>query len=565
MPTVPVTVPVARRQVATAPLPSVRVPVDAPRGAFSPVDIGPAAGILSDAIERDQQKLDIAANMEKDNLLADAHDSIEAQAKSAHGTAALDAVPAARDAWQKAVDEIGANLPARQRAAFYARASQYGQALHRSLQLHAHTETEQYADDQFKAGISKRMDSAAGHFDDPVVRDQSIAELGAIVRDRGRVMGQPQEMTDQQVATMTSNAHVAVLGRMFAAQNDLVASAYYDAHKDQIVGKDATAAANAVHEGNRRGESQRQFDAITAAGGTVGDMITKARAISDPEVRDLTETRIRQNDAAQREQARNQREQVMQSATNIIEKTHDFSQVPASIVAGMTVGERRSLRDYAESIAGGGTVKTDIPRWLTLRAAAANPSTRDWFMTQWNPVEDMNRMSPADLKGLVEFRDGLRGKDERTTESLDNLNYRHGIVTNSLRGIGMLVDPKTGIVEKKEAATLYRSVDAQIEALQEREKRKATSKEVQQITDELITSRVVADPHWYNSGATTTKRLFELDKTPDSIVLDVKDIPTDQRAAMTRQLRAAGMPVTDASLVQHYKAYLGSLVQHGPR
>src|SRR4051812_13121842 len=129
------TVPVARRQVATAPLPSVRVPVDAPSGAFSRVDIGPAASVLVQAKDRERQKVDIAAGIATDNQLDDAQNDIEAQAKSVHGNAALGASAAAREAWQKAVDDIGSNLPESQKAAFYARASMRGQALHRSIEL----------------------------------------------------------------------------------------------------------------------------------------------------------------------------------------------------------------------------------------------------------------------------------------------------------------------------------------------------------------------------------------------------------------------------------------------
>lgn len=410
MPVVPV---YPGQQVAPS-ISAPRVAVDAPVESFAAgtairgADVSNVQRAVSDLYQQQQQKADQVALLDADNQLADLGISLQSAALGRQGKDALGATQDANAQWQQATAAIGNGLSNdRQKLAFQARADSRWNALHEVIERHADTELQKYDDETTSSALTNRTNDAIDNYQDPARVAQAIAEQQAIVADYGARHGLSPESIQEQTAATVSKTHVGVIDRMLANQQDLTASAYYEAHKDQIVGSDAIPLERALDEGSIRGESQRQSDAIASTTTSLGDALKQAQQIQDPKIRDAVEDRLRQNYADRATNERQMAYQAFQDAGDILERTHSLDAIPPKTWLALSVEDRGALQRRLEQIRNPERVTDPETYYKLMNMAALNPATMAQFqnldLSKYRP-----QLSDGDFHQLVELQLSIR-------------------------------------------------------------------------------------------------------------------------------------------------------------
>jgi hypothetical protein len=298
------------------------------------------------------------------------------------------------------------------------------------------------------------------------------------------------------------------------------------------------AAKNEDRDLNVRRESQAQFDAIIAKHGTGSAAIKAARAIDDPEVRDSTESRIRQEHALEKQREIEQREALFEEAQEFINEGGKYADLPLRFKNGLKAAALNSLRSYAEQTAGGGKVKTDPAETLRLsNLYAMDPQ----LFGDENPNEWVSKLSEPDYEKWVQRWSNVRsGKDESGKDS----GYRSIAQKKADRMVQLFgsATPKKGDGEKitKNRERFNDAWEAQVEAYKQQHGRAPAGKDADRILDDM-TAEVAID--WGRD-----KRVFELGEG------DIPEVPEADRSDIIRELQRRGKPVTEAEIIRWYKA-----------
>lgn len=565
MPTVP------RRDpstVSTAPLPGVRSTLGAPTAAFgglpSAPDISGLAGHVAQIVEREQQHADQIAVLDADNQLATLQDALlydpKTGALSRKGQNAFGAPEDVNQGWDKGVAAIEGGLKTdRQQEAFRRAAGARFHQVHETVQRHVSGEIQAYDQQTSTAAIGNRLNDALTNYQDPGAVARSIQETRAIITDFATRNGWAPEEIAAKTTEAESRIHVGVVNQLLANDQDLTAAKYFADHKDAIGGDAQAQVTRALEEGSVRGESQRQAKAIMATRpATITDARVAWEKITDPKVRDATEERVRKAFAEQAEAQRQQRDAMMQRATDIIESTRDFNKIPPAMVATLTLGERSSLREYAAKLVKGVPVETEWTRYYDLKSLASADATRDKFLST-NLLADRPHLADVEFKELVSLQAELRKGTAKAHESLGDYRTFNDIVEGGLKSVGL--DPtlvkspgdKTAINAR--IALFKRSVTDQLAAVEARTGKKATDDEIQATVDNLLVRGVRLDAKNREQG---TAFVFER-QVGERMVLKITDVPPGERAKATAALQRAGLPITDAAVIKLYTQRVGHI------
>lgn len=569
------TVPAPHQQVGLEPLPNARVAVDAPieafgGGAANPrLDLSELANQAHDIFQQEKQRADETAVVAAAAKASDLETRLTISTRQRLGTDAFSAPEQVTEDWDKSTQEIESGLTNdTQRAAFERVKASHWNSLNSAVQSHVADQRQKYDAQVTDDAIGAERNAAIVNFDNPGRVALSIAnQVAAIKTHLEKVYnGQiPEGLLERATLEASSSTQTAVIDRLLANGQDLAAKTYYSAVKDQISGADSTKIEKALEVGSKRGESQRQADAILAKPDIDEQTaVQQARAIKDPDVRDDVEERIRREFTERAQQQRAVRDATFQRASDQLERARgDVNRINPSDWAGLTLQERSALRAYGKQLTEGTPTKTDLGTYYSLRTMAVTPETRDKFLKR-NLMLDRPYLSEGDFKQMVDLQADLKKGDQASENKLHAIRTNDQIVNDALEGIGLGVVPSKREKDKPIIDTIKRSIDAAVELEQSRTGKPASSADVQRITDQILTQHVVSTPGWLWGTNQENKRLFELGPN-DQLVLTVKDIPKPDRDALTARLRKAGLPVTDESLVSHYKAYVGGLVRRGPQ
>jgi hypothetical protein len=571
MPTVPY---ISEPRVNPSPLPGARVSTEAPIEAFGggaaaqqTPDLSGAQHALGAiaAIEREEQaKADAVVVDQARFQLGEAKLAAKSRLQQLQGTDALTAPePIAAD-WKKTVGDIGSGLNARQRELFQPHVASETLDLDETMQRHVFAQRQALDADTFDANTKLAYQDALDHAGDDFYVRHSIDMSAAQTREFAQRHGMPAEWTAAKIADQTSAIHMGVVNVLTAGEQDLTAKAYFDANKGELHGADLIHATAAVEEGSSRAESQRQADSILANTSTLGDAVQAARKIQDPRVRELTIQQVREAHAINQQDQREQAENNMVTAGNLIDHFGSVSKIPPAMWSQFSPSQKSELESYADGKRGGG-VQTDWQTYYDLRTLASSAATHDEFL-KTNLLDYMGRLAPAQLHEMIDLQAGLRKGEDAAGSKLQGIQTREQVVTSAIHGIGLgfASSPNARKQEGETIAMIRRSVDTQAELEEQRTQKPVSTADVQRIVDDIVTQHVVSSPGWLWGTNTSQKRLYELGPN-DQLVLTSKDIPLADRRALTSALRGRGLPVTEESLVNAYRSYLSGLVNRGPR
>ncbi len=183
---------------------------------------------------------------------------------------------------------------------------------------------------------------------------------------------------------------------------------------------------------------------------------------------------------------------------------------------------------------------------------------------------DRGKLGNAQFIQLTDLQSSLRNKEEGAEAKLARVATIPATIKRVLNGVGVGVGD-VGSTPKKEDAAIFdevtRSVNAEIEAEQQQKGKPVSTADVQRITDELVTKRVILQqPSFWSGNQASTRRAPLYDLQPgERLILTAKDIPLSERQALTNALRQQGMPVTDQTILKAYNNHLLGLVKRGPQ
>jgi hypothetical protein len=286
-----------------------------------------------------------------------------------------------------------------------------GARLRAEAEAHAERETNQFDLDTTEGALANRINDAATNYRDPAKVAQALAEQQAILKDFGRRHGIAPEKLKDKLGEQSSKLHMGVLSQMLADDNDRAATQYFAAHQGEIQADDQVKVKHALEQGSTMGEGQRQADAIIGVKDiSRTDAFERARAITDPKVRQETERRLDVEFSRRDRAERDEYEANHERALGFVEQGR---MPPASVMATLKAADRISIRNVFKKAASGEPVHTDQATLYGLMLAAGDPDpkTREQF-AKTNLLQYRDRLSASDFEQMA--REQVRARKGET-------------------------------------------------------------------------------------------------------------------------------------------------------
>jgi soluble lytic murein transglycosylase len=212
-----------------------------------------------------------------------------------------------------------------------------------------------------------------------------------------------------------------------------------------------------------------------------------------------------------------------------------FQDLPSSVRSALPPGKVDNLMTFAGKIAKGENVATD---WSLYYRLASDPE----LLARTNLGVLRDRLAPAEFKQLTgQQADLSKGDDKRT-----HLLSAKGVIDQMMRENG--IDPSPKDSDKNGAEKVGQLMAAYQDRISAREAqlgKKLGDKELREEAAALF--RPVKTSGFLGFSSETPVGLV---KPTDTVI-----VPDADRAAIERQLRAAGRPVTDAAIEALYRAH----------
>lgn len=296
-------------------------------------------------------------------------------------------------------------------------------------------------------------------------------------------------------------------------------------------------AQNENKETRIRADSQAAEDQIFSEGGSLESMRKKARALTDPDVRDSTLARLegRVNDReADREVADRH---LRRSAWDVVLKGGKWEDIPPKVVANMDPQDGIQIKNYLASGARGAD-KTDTSVWYGLKQLQGDDPKA---FADADLLKYRASLSETDFQ---QFADA-QGKIHEDIRNGYGVQTDNQMVESALRGMGIKTTTKASERDLNRAQTFRYQFDREISALQKEQGKKA-SEDQKQATIDRLTLEVVTERRFFSD---TKKRVFEVN--PEEQIQEVV-IPKDERKRIIAALERRKIEPTEERIQALY-------------
>lgn len=558
------------RRIAISPLPNVQVSPDAPPQAFqpgaAPPDLSGVARVVGSLLAQERQRSDQVALLDAENQLGTLERELlygqQGGVLTQRGKNALQAAETARARWAEGRARIEQGLRGdAQLLAFRRRAISRELDFRTTTERYVRGEIDRYDQDTTTAALAQIENDALTNAADKERLRSAIQTMGAIVRDYGQRRGLPREAIEGEIATRTSAIHQGVIAGLLSRGADQSAQAYYEANREAMTATDRTRMDGALAEGSARGASQREADRIGSEETTLTGALGLARSITDPTVRQMTESRLRQMFQDRDEAERDAASAALKEATGIIERSRRVTAVPPALWTSLGLGERAALRRYAEQLSTGVRPDTDWRRYYTLKSEAADPQSRPSFLKRDLMIE-RSRLAESEWKELVGLQTAMKADSPKAALEVTAYMTTEQIVTASMRAAGLEPSVSAKGPAGRRAARFRQAVQQQLQTIVDTKGRRATARETQEVVDDLLVEGLVSGSGIFGLFP-DRRRAFE--RSPSERLTAIAgSIPATDRALIEDALTQAGQAVTEAAVVRLYEKRLNSLSTAAP-
>jgi len=221
-------VPTIKRRVGTAPL---RLEQPAPETEVDLSGVGELGKLTEQIFQEEVAKANQVAVLDADLALSQAETELfnaPEGALNARGKDATAIYDPTMEAYDKTVSEISSGLNEAQALTFRNLSQGRRKTANKQLLNHISNEAFEFDTATTTALLTNEQARIADNYGDEVAISESIAKQTAILKDYAKRNGQGKEVTDQKVRDNTSNNHKAIINRMLADGNDVLASEYFN-------------------------------------------------------------------------------------------------------------------------------------------------------------------------------------------------------------------------------------------------------------------------------------------------------------------------------------------------
>lgn len=412
-------------------------------------------------------------------------------------------------------------------------------------QLEAHTarEAEVHMRQTTEATIAAAGEEAVLNYNNDQIRSEKLGLQRATLEQYTARMGMDREAADHHIKQELSKTHSSIVTTMLSDKQDMAAREYFEANKDLFSKDDALRIKKDLEVGSLRGESQRRADQILSKYGDMRTALAETRKITDPELRDETESRVQRYFSLQQAADRDREEKLYHSAFNFVDQKKELP--PPNIWNALAPEAKKSVKAWLEHKQKGTSPITDWEKYNDIKQIAATPESRDQFL-KMNVMALRGSLADTEFKEIVNLQASLRKGDEKTAKELDGFLSKQQIVMNSL--------PADLRKDKEAVGKLMRKVDEEVAKQAGESKKKLTNREVQAIVDDMLVSGPIPGTGifgWFK----TNKRAFE-QTAEEQIEIEYEDIPKTRRKEIEEALKIRGMPVTEERVLKIYSGAL---------
>lgn len=423
---------------------------------------------------------------------------------------------------------LESTLNPRQREQFAPVKARRSQNLDANLRRHVFGEMQTYEAQTVAAAEENASESAVANALDPRRVGEELKRGVDAIKQSAPRLGMSPDVLEKHVNDFTTKTHVGVIGRLLTNNQTRAAKIYFEETKGEITGSALGQVEKAIEVGGQRAEAQKATDEILAAGGSLKEQRTKAKAIEDPEVRDQVTQRLEHEAAVSERESREQEEATLLNAYNIVDRSHDVTSIPPGAWANLPGNARSALRGYATSLAKGVPIETDQQVYYMLREAATTDP--DAFLNKTNLLTFKDKLSDSDFQELTRLRGDLRSA--KKPPMLDDWRKEHEVIASALTLAGLDPAPKDSDTEgKRRVAQFSALVSAEARRLQGTSQAKITNKDLEAIANGIL-AKQITDKGWF------------YDSTRSLATATVDDIPKAEKAEILARLAAKGYAAT---------------------
>jgi hypothetical protein len=556
-------------QTRLAPAPEARVGAQTPAEAFGGGAAAAGAAQEARGMARDVAGFALEERLAADSLVVQQADLDTAQEKirllkdpktgalGVKGQETLGLPDTVGKSFDDFTKKIAGRLTSAQRRDYDRAVFGHKRDINDTLQTHIFSEMRRFDEATTNARLETAREEAVLNFTDPSKVQFAIKLQTQLLRARANrddLAGQaiPPEELARQVEEAASKTHTSVIGRMLTAGSYQGAREYLDrVPKGELTSADTVNIDQALRAGTIRGESQRHASDIMGTAKSEAAALESARDITDPDIQKATVEEVRIRYAEQRRIEKDIDDAAMQSASNLVETSHDARAVPPPLWARLSASDRRALEVRSRQLREGVEPVTD---WVLYHDLPKLPGFAKEDMTRYRA-----RLADSEYKELIGMQRGIARDGEK---ALDGYRTKTQIVNDGIASMGVDPTPKPGDAAEN-VATFRNLVDQEIRQTQRQTGKEATNEQVQKIVDGLVikartpSATFLSIPIPFTGGE---KRAYELQATKKS------DIPQAESIKLEAKFKAAGVHnPSDDDMVEAYNLTIRRRIAGAPR
>jgi len=370
---------------------------------------------------------------------------------------------------------------------------------------------------------------------------------GATLRTRkaaeryGRANGMSPEAIEALYREEATKIHAAVIEAAINDGQTAHAKNWLRQHREEIDPTVAERLEKSMKESDERYRAQRAEDKIWSEGGTLNQMLDKARG-QPSDIRDSVVARIKTREAERKyiteEEAKTASMEAWKIAAVPGSRPDD---IPSSLIHRMDGNVWASMQTYINNRNAGIKTQTDWATWYMLKNMATSPDrdTRRQFGMD-NLLAYRHLLSDTEFKQVAEWQDSILNEDSK---GIDLIRSDDLIVKQGMLDAG--IDPGE-LTKKGNAGDRAREFYSRVEAeAQKPDGTHATGKELEDIVTR-IGIKVARDiPYW------------PFDSKKAAGIVEIEGVPTDMIDELAWAIQQTGETPTVDKIKELYRYLYG--------
>lgn len=473
--------------------------------------------------------------------------------------------------FDKGIEEIEKGLNNRQKVLFSKIKASERMELMGNLERHTFSESQAFEKETYHAGIIAARNDMTLNWQNIGKIPEGVLSIRENAFKLAKMQGMDESTTKLYVNTEVSKGHRAVIERMLANEQDLLAKQYRDFVGEALLGDDRTKVDHVLREGSTIGEAKRNADKIINQfpEDQESAMQKLQEDVKDAKVYEKTRLMVNNYFSDKEGIDRKIREKRFKTASYIVETTKQLP--PPTITAYLTPSENTALERRLEQLHKGVSPETNWGLYYDLKNMATVEQDKTDFINL-NLMKYRSYLNDPEFKDLVNLQESIRRNDiENISGNISEYRTNYKIENSALDSIGIDFGAHPGTEEYQSVAQFRRAVDEQISIEKKRiGKQFIPNEDVQKIIDNILINNVRFRPTYWGFGK---EAYFDFgndikqeeqalsEKADVGAATYIKDVPLEESQKITDALTRAGHSVIDEKIIELYNRKMSELVQ----